>query len=118
VPLRELADRISQSDVCLGIFGNTNKTKRVIPNKVYDYAASRRPIITASTPAIKELFSENEIFLVEAANAQKIADAILSVKSNMLEAGLRAQRAYDKFLRYALPEVLGLELKKIIQNIV
>jgi len=50
--LEELPSHLRQFDVCLGIFGNTPKTQRVIPNKVYESIAMARPIISAKTPAM------------------------------------------------------------------
>jgi glycosyltransferase involved in cell wall biosynthesis len=115
--LFDLAQKISEADVCLGIFGNTNKTKRVIPNKVYEYVAMKKPVITADTPAIRELFSDSEMFLVEISNPQKIAEAILLAKANMENSQLLADRAYNKFISMALPEKIGYELNSIIQTL-
>jgi glycosyltransferase involved in cell wall biosynthesis len=118
MPLVGLADKISTADVALGIFGDTKKAKRVIPNKVYEYVAMRKPIITADTPAMRELFDNNEIFFVEISNPQKIAEAILLVKSDITNAEMFAERAYNKFIKNVLPEKIGLELKGIIQELV
>ncbi|HBZ04672.1 MAG TPA: hypothetical protein DEO25_03045 [Candidatus Zambryskibacteria bacterium] len=116
ISLQELSEKIATSDVCLGIFGNTDKARRVIPNKVFECVAMKKPVITADTPALRELFSDNEIFMVDISNPQKIAEAILRVKSDPKEAELFAGRAYDKFTFTVLPEKLGFELKKIINE--
>ena len=101
----------------MGIFGNTEKTKRVIPNKVYEGVAMNRPVITADTPAIRELFSDNELFLIDTVNPQKIADAILKIKSDIKNAALVSNRAYEKFKNYVSPERIGAGLKQIIDTI-
>ena len=51
VPLPELPGRLASADAILGIFGSTDKSLRVIPNKVYQGLALSRPVITARTPA-------------------------------------------------------------------
>lgn len=114
--LENLADKISKADVCLGIFGNTGKATRVIPNKVYQYVAMKKPVITSDTPAIRELFDDKDMYLVEISNPQKIAEAILSMKSDADKASFFIGRAYDKFMKNALPEKTGFELKNIIQE--
>ena len=118
VSLVELAERMSSADVCLGIFGDTGKTMRVIPNKVYDSMALSRPLITADTPAIRELFGPEEVFFTKTASPESIAEAILKVKSDRENAKAVAKRGFDKFTRTVGVEALGLELKKIIESLI
>jgi len=76
----ELSGLISSAAICLGIFGDTPKTKRVIPNKVYEAMAMGKPIITGDTLAIRELpDADNCLCLVPVAGGQAIADAIMKL---------------------------------------
>jgi len=61
VPYANLVHRIHAADTCLGIFGTTDKAQRVIPNKVFQIIAGGRPLITADTPAVRELLVPNPI---------------------------------------------------------
>lgn len=45
----ELANLIHESDICLGIFGTSEKAQRVCPLKLYAYAACGRAIISGDT---------------------------------------------------------------------
>lgn len=78
VSFLELPALISSAQVCLGIFGETPKACRVVPNKVFEYMAIGKPIITADSPAIRELFVPNSppLVLVPPANAIALADAL------------------------------------------
>ncbi len=81
VPYERLAEMMSESHVCLGIFGTTPKAARVIPNKVFDALAVGRPVVTADTPAIREVFTHGEnIWLVPAGDEKALAEAVLTLK--------------------------------------
>lgn len=57
--LEKLSEEIAKAKICLGIFGNSQKARVVIPNKVYDYMASAKPLITGDTEAVRELLENN-----------------------------------------------------------
>jgi glycosyltransferase involved in cell wall biosynthesis len=111
-----IREKIAQADVCLGIFGDTQKTQRVIPNKVYECLAMQKPVITADTPAVRELFDENDMMLVETANSESLAAAILHLKKNPEQIGKLAFNGYNKFKNNASPHILGGRLKDIINE--
>jgi len=60
----QLPARLAECDVALGIFGATSKARMVIPTKAYQAAASGRCVITADTPAVREVFTPEEDVLV------------------------------------------------------
>jgi glycosyltransferase involved in cell wall biosynthesis len=73
----KLIDWINRADVCLGIFGTSGKASRVIPNKVFQILAAGRPLITADTPAIRELLDEGPMVrLVPAGDPERLAAAV------------------------------------------
>lgn len=109
--------KIAQADVCLGIFGDTQKTLRVIPNKVYECIAMQRPVVTADTPAVRELFNESDLMLVKTANPKSLADGLLRLKNDSELKNRLAVNGFYKFKNNASPRVLGRELKDIINEI-
>ena len=67
----------------MGIFGNSPKASRVIPNKLFQIVASGKPVITRDSPAIRELITEppEDVVLVPPASAEALANALMSVKN-------------------------------------
>ena len=106
---------LSQADICLGIFGSSDKAKRVIPNKVFDALAMKKPIITADTPAIREVLrNKKNVLLCEPANPYALADAILELKYDCELRRRIAVSGYRTYINNFTPEILGAKLKEIL----
>ena len=76
----ELRARTLAADVCLGVFGRSDKAARVIPNKVYDGLACGRPVITADTPGARELLDDGETaVLVPAGDGDALANTFVDL---------------------------------------
>ncbi len=74
VAYEQLPARLAAADVALGIFGTTSKAKMVIPTKVYQAAACGRPVVTADTPALREVFTPGtDVVAVRAGDARALA---------------------------------------------
>jgi len=92
VSYEDLIYHIAEANVCLGIFNKKGKANRVIPNKVYQILSGGKPLITADTPAIREVLKETELIkLVNPGDSEDLASAILKVK-NYLEIHKNASR--------------------------
>jgi glycosyltransferase involved in cell wall biosynthesis len=80
VKYAELSDWLARATVCLGIFGDTDKAGRVIPNKVFQILMSGKPLITRDSTAVRELIKPDSIgvLLVPPANPQALVDAVRS----------------------------------------
>ena len=116
VEYEELANHISQADICLGIFGNSAKAANVIPNKVYQIIASRKPLITRDSPAIRELISREVqgVLLVSPASPAGLADAVLRMAGTL--DSLPGNLHEDIIPRF-MPEVLGKNFKNHISEV-
>jgi glycosyltransferase involved in cell wall biosynthesis len=81
VPLARLPEEIAASDICLGIFGRTEKARRVIPHKLFQAMALDKPVVTARTPAVEEVFSHRrDVYLCDEPLGPSLALAILELK--------------------------------------
>lgn len=107
----EIVNHIRSSDVCLGIFGDTDKTQRVIPNKVYEAIAMKKAVISGDTPAIRELFRDREnILLCKVADSDDLAVKILELKEDPDLRGSIALKGYELFKKFATPQKIGRQL--------
>lgn len=82
---KELTDLICCADVCLGIFGATEKAQRVIPNKLYQALGAGKAIITGDTPAISELKEYgdfNNIHIIKINDPCALAEKIIELTDN------------------------------------
>ncbi len=78
IPYEKLPDFISNCDIYLGgHFGLTPKAFRVIPNKVFEAIAMRKPVIVGKSPATEELFTNGkDCLMVKHGDPRSLADAI------------------------------------------
>lgn len=119
VPLTKLPKFISNFDVGLGIFGKTDKTIQIIPNKIFDGIAMKIPMITCDSPAIRELFTDNEnMILCERANSESLATAILKLKKDRILLKKIALNGYNLFQKFCTINAIGKSLFKTLNNFI
>ncbi|HAZ29027.1 MAG TPA: hypothetical protein DCY48_04630 [Candidatus Magasanikbacteria bacterium] len=76
----DLIRHIKSSDICLGIFGNTEKARRVIPNKVLDCMACGKVVITGKNPEMARNFQDGvDIIFCTMADENDLAEKIFDV---------------------------------------
>jgi len=97
IPYAQLPERIRQADVLLGIFGESAKASRVIPNKVFQALACGKPLITrasAAYPVGMRTSAMSGVHWVPAADPDALAAAVakLAAEPGQLAAMGRASR--------------------------
>lgn len=111
VPYEKIPDLITEADVSLGIFGDTEKAARVIPNKIYEAMAMGKPIITADTPGIRELFTDRKnVLLCKVADPEDLAGKILELKNDKELRIMIGEEAFKLFAEAGKPEIVIKEL--------
>ena len=118
MPKNELVFKLAGSDACLGTFGGNARAQREIAHKIFECLAMRKPLITADTPAIRELFGEEELLLVKAANPESLAEGILKLKNDPVLRARLAHNGYHKFMKSVSCKILGGEFKKVIEELI
>ena len=116
--LEEIHSYISNADIGLGVFGGTQKTQRVIPNKAYEIIAMKKPLITADTPAVRELFENRKnVYLCKQCNPKAIAKSILNLKNNPELRKRIASEGHKLYKKFCTPAIIGKQLKNICEDL-
>lgn len=118
MPYEKLAEHMAMADVCLGMFGITDKAMRTGAFKVVEGLAMRKPVITAETPAMKETFTDREdILFCNPADSRDLADKIMELKNNGDLRNKIAENGYKLYKEKLTPKALGADLINIISNV-
>lgn len=117
IPYSALPQRIARADICLGIFGDTDKALRVIPNKVYQSMAMGKPVVTGDSSAIREVFNERHLGLCRMADANSLAEIILKLREDEELRKTIARQGYMLIKERFNPAIVGREVKSVIESI-
>jgi len=84
VQYEDLKSAIVDADICLGIFGSSEKAASVVPNKVYQCLSVGRSVITRASRAMTEVFPDLNpgLRLVPHSDADELLDAIDALKAD------------------------------------
>jgi len=115
VPYEELPLYISKADICLGGFGDTQKAKNVSMNKLFEYMACEKPIITGGSLGTREFLRDGETAVfTERANAEAIAKAVIKLKSNLDLRNVLGKNARKDLIEKFTPQII---VKDLITNL-
>ena len=119
IEYRGLPDAYRRAGCALGIFGSGAKASRVIPNKVFQALACGRPVITADTPAARELLTDgHDALLVPPGEPSALAAAVTRVagESGLAERlAVAGRRTYEE---RASESVLGGRWRSLLEGTV
>jgi len=115
VPYEQLPGELHRATCALGVFGTSAKAARVIPNKAFQAIACATPLVTADTPAARELLVDGEsALLVPPGDARALAAAVTRVCADAGELGAGGLAAYRE---HASEEVLGRRWRTLIEGL-
>ncbi|MFA4833286.1 MAG: glycosyltransferase family 4 protein [Patescibacteria group bacterium] len=101
VGARELAEYQKACDILLMPFPyKKHYAFYMSPMKMFEYMASRRPVIASDLPAIREILNENNAFFVKPDNPESLAKGIEEVLQNGVLADRILKKAYRDVGQY------------------
>lgn len=112
----DLQTWLAESTFILGVFGAAEKTRYVVPNKVFDGMAMGRPVITADSPALREWFSDH-VVAVPAGEPEALASALQTLAGDPAQIAALGAAAQARIREAFLPVHIGRQVKDILQTI-
>ncbi len=117
VEYEQLAGELHAAGAALGIFGRSEKAARVIPNKAFQALACATPLVTADTPAARELLVDGEsALLVPPGDASALASALRRLATDDALRARIAQGGLSAYRRHASEDVLGRRWLSILER--
>jgi glycosyltransferase involved in cell wall biosynthesis len=109
----DLPGLVADHDVCLGIFGGSDKARRVVPNKVYEGAAAGCAIITSDTPPQRRALGEDALY-VPARDSKTLAATLRSLAEDRRRLWRYRQAGYRRAVADFRPEVVVAPLARAL----
>ncbi|MFL5925811.1 MAG: glycosyltransferase [Gaiellaceae bacterium] len=103
IPLDERGLAFGHAGIVLGSFGYS----RAVPPTVFDALATGAPVITADTPAVRELLDDESAVLVPPGDAEALARALQALADDEVQRGEIATRGRQVYDEHASRRVLG-----------
>ena len=118
VEYERLGDEYRGASCALGIFGTTQKAARVVPNKAFQALACGAPLVTADTPAARELLVDGEsALLVPPGDASALAAALRRLAAEPALALKLSAGGLAAYRTHASEDVLGPRWRALIEGL-
>jgi glycosyltransferase involved in cell wall biosynthesis len=119
VEYEQLPGELHRAGCALGVFGTSAKAARVIPNKAFQALACGTPLVTADTPAARELLVDGEsALLVPPGDADALADAVRRLATDPTLAARLSEGGLAAYREHASEGVLGRRWRGLIEELV
>jgi glycosyltransferase involved in cell wall biosynthesis len=110
-----LRDVLCGADVLLGVFGDSEKTRVVVPNKVVDALALAKPVITAETPAIRRMLDASRLRTVRPLDPRALADAVVDLHADASTRASLSRAGREAYEELFSPPALQAEIAEILR---
>jgi glycosyltransferase involved in cell wall biosynthesis len=118
VEYERLPAELHAAGCALGIFGTSAKASRVIPNKAFQSLACGTPLITADTPAARELLADGvTALLVLPGDPEALAAAVRRLAGDSALAERIGSRGLAVYQERASEDVLGARWRGLLETL-
>jgi glycosyltransferase involved in cell wall biosynthesis len=118
VDYERLPNLLHTAGCALGVFGTSAKAQRVIPNKVFQALACGTPVVTADTPAARELLRDDEsALLVPPGDPDALAGALRRLADDAELAKRIGTGGHKAYLAHASEAVLGRRWRGLVEEL-
>ncbi|MGB1249287.1 MAG: glycosyltransferase family 4 protein [Candidatus Promineifilaceae bacterium] len=88
---------MANADIILGVFGTTPQSLMTVQNKIWEGCAMQKPVLTGWAQTVSEMFrDQEELFFVERANPQALADGIQQLASDPALRAKLSENGYER----------------------
>lgn len=113
-----LPAELHRAGCALGIFGTSDKAQRVIPNKAFQALACGTPLVTANTPAARELLVRDEsALLVPPGDPEALAAALRKLEADPELARRLGEGGRAAYEAQASEQVLGARWRSLLERV-
>lgn len=114
----ELVSHLHAADVCLGNFGNTPQAQRAVSNKVYEGLALGLPVLTADTPANREVVRHGETaYLCPAADPAALAAALRALQADPALRARLGATGLAHYRQHFTPAAIGRRVRAVLEEL-
>jgi glycosyltransferase involved in cell wall biosynthesis len=118
VDYERLPEELHRASCALGVFGTSGKAARVIPNKAFQALACGTPLVTADTPAARELLMDGEsALLVPPGDPPALARAVSRVATDPSLAQQLSEGGLAAYRERASEDVLGARWRGLLEGL-
>jgi len=119
IEYERLPGELHRAGCALGVFGTSEKARRVIPNKAFQALACGTPLVTADTPAARELLvHEQSALLVPPGDPEALAAALRRLAADPELAYGLSEGGLAVYRKHASEAVLGAHWRALLERLI
>jgi len=118
VEYERLPGELHRAGCALGIFGRSGKAQRVIPNKAFQALACGTPLVSADSPAARELLADGaSALLVPPGDPEALVAALRRLAADPALAQRLSDAGLAAYREQASEDVLGARWRRLIEEL-